>query len=126
MAFSIPINLVLELASQLEQGIVPQRPLLGVTVIDIKNILSSESLMNQYNLPEGITYGMYIQSVVAGGVAEAAGVLAGDILLEFDGIEVRYSYNLRAALGEVIIGSGEEVVLKVYRNGQIVTLKAVF
>ena len=126
MAFSIPINLVLELASQLEQGIVPQRPLLGVTVIDIKNILSSESLMNQYNLPEGITYGMYIQSVVAGGVAEAAGVLAGDILLEFDGIKVRYSYNLRAALGEVIIGSGEEVVLKVYRNGQIVTLKAVF
>lgn len=126
MSFSIPINLVLELASQLEKGIVPQRPLLGVTVIDVKNIMSSESLMNQYNLPEGITFGMYIQSVVAGGVAEAAGVLPGDILLEFDGIEVRYSYNLRAALGEVIIGSGEEVILKVYRNGEIVTLKAVF
>ena len=41
-------------------------------------------------------------------------------------VEVRYSYNLRAALGEVIIGSGEEVILKVYRNGEIVTLKAVF
>ena len=85
-----------------------------------------EWTLDTSNLPEGITFGMYIQSVVAGGVAEAAGVSPGDILLECDGIEVRYSYNLRAALGEVIIGSGEEVILKVYRNGEIVTLKAVF
>ena len=40
LSFAIPSNFVLNIASQLEQGKAPKRPLLGVTVITIKDIIN--------------------------------------------------------------------------------------
>ena len=125
MSFAIPINLVMNLVSQLELGIVPKRPLLGVTVVTVKDIINKE-LTNDYQIPSEYNYGVYIVEVTTGGVASVAGVNPGDVILEFNGIKLFYSYELRAALNEIIIGSGEEVVLTVYREGKIIELKAVF
>lgn len=122
MGFAIPSNLVLELIELLEQGIQPVRPLLGVTVTSVKDIRNSASLQAQYTVPDGITYGMYITEVIAGGLGYKAGIKTGDILLEFNNIQIHQSYQLRAELGKLIIGSDQKVEIKVYRDGKVVAL----
>ena len=124
MAFSIPINTVINLVSMLEQGIVPTRPLLGVSIIMVKDIINNGT--TGVTIPNDVKYGAYVAEVTTGGVASKAGVQVGDIILEFNGIKIYYSYEIRAALNDVIIGSGDDVILTVYRNGEIIELKAVF
>ena len=126
MGFSIPSNTALELINFLEEGKVPQRPLLGIEAIEVKTIIVSESLLYDYPVPEGITYGIYVVTVSSGGVASAAGMRPGDILLSINGVELFYTYMLRAELGKIIIGSGETVELVVLRNNERVTLNARF
>lgn len=132
MSFAIPTNLALEIVEMLEKGIKPERPLLGVSIIDILTYYQQKSYYAQNypelleNVPDGLEYGFYINEVNAGGVAEAAGVQVGDILIEFNGVPTKYSYNIRAELGKFIIGSGQTAELKVLRNGEEVTLSVTF
>lgn len=130
MSFAIPSNLVMDIVGMLENGIKPERPLLGVEILDLKNYYQNvDYYQQQYpglKVPEGLEYGFYVNNVTQGGVANKAGVLAGDIIIEFDGDPIRYSYQLRAKLGEFIIGSGEQTTIKVLRNGEEVTLTVTF
>ena len=126
MCFAIPSNLTMELCDQLAQGIVPERPVFKISVLTVVDILKNDYLLSTYPIPEGITYGIYIAEVDEGGVGDKCGMKAGDIIVSFDGKKITYSYELRAAMGEVIIGSGEEINVVVYRDGQYITLKAVF
>ena len=126
MAFSIPINIVLDLASQLEQGIIPQRPVLGISAMYVKDIINSDYYSSIYYIPEWLDYGAYITELVDGSVASIGGLLIGDILLTFDNEKITYSYLLRAKLGECVIGSNQEVEITVLRNNEIITLKVVF
>ena len=126
MAFSIPINIVLDLASQLEQGIIPQRPVLGISAMYVKDIINSDYYSSIYYIPEWLDYGAYITELVDGSVASIGGLFIGDILLTFDNEKITYSYLLRAKLGECVIGSNQEVEITVLRNNEIITLKVVF
>lgn len=126
MGFAIPSNLALELIQMLEKGIVPERPLLNVSVYEVKDILASDTLMEECNVPEGLNYGIYVSVVDKGGVAYKAGIKAHDIILSFGGVKLNFSYELRAALNKCIIGSNEEVEIIILRNGEEITLKAVF
>ena len=126
MCFAIPSNLTMELCDQLAQGIVPERPVFKISVLTVVDILKNDYLLSTYPIPEGITYGIYIAEVDEGGVGDKCGMKAGDIIVSFDGKKITYSYELRAAMGEVIIGSGEEINVVVYRDGEYITLKAVF
>lgn len=125
MGFAIPINLAIELASVLEQGIQPQRPKLGITVIAVRDVLSSAELQSEYPIPAGVTYGMYVAEVSSGGLGYRAGIKSGDILIEFNGVKIYNSAELRAEIGKIIIGSGETKELKVYRDNGIVSLSFV-
>lgn len=130
MGFAVPSNLVLNIAGLLEQGIRPQRAIIGVTVVSVKNILMDTeyyALPSTYNyvLPAGITYGMVVFEVNPG-VALQAGVQPHDIILEFNGLDTNFSYELRSEISKFMLGSGESAELKVYRNGSIVTLTIVF
>ena len=126
MGFAIPSNLIKELIEILETGVQPNRPILGVTIISISDILISDYQQSLINIPEGITYGMYINEVTAGGLADIAGMKPGDILLKVDGNELRYSYVLRAQLGKMIYGSGDSFDFTVYRDGKEIVLTVVF
>ena len=130
MAFAIPINLVMEIVSQLEVGKRPQRALLGVQILDVSGYWQDpEYYKQQYpgiKIPEHIRYGFYVNVVDKGGVAEKAKVQVGDILLEFNNVEIRYSYQVRAELGKFLIGSGQIAEMKVYRNGEVITLYCEF
>lgn len=130
MSFAIPINLVMEIVSQLEQGIRPQRALLGVQILDITGYWQDPEYYKQLYpgiyIPDHIKYGFYVNVVDKGGVAEKAKVQVGDILLEFNNVEIRYSYQVRAELGKFLIGSGQIAEMKVYRNGEVITLYCEF
>ncbi len=126
MGFAIPSNLVLDIVSMLEQGIHPQRALLGVTAIEVRTILSDESYMQEYPIPEGINYGIYVDSITSGGVAEKAGVQPKDIILSINGVEIWHTYMLRAELSKFIINSGQKCDIIVCRNGQFITLTVEF
>ena len=130
MAFAIPINTVMEIVKQLEVGYRPQRATLGVQILDISAYWQSPDIYQEeypgINIPEHIRYGFYINVVDKGGVADKAKVKVGDIMLEFNHVEIRYSYQVRAELGKFLIGSGQIAEIKVYRNGEIITLYCEF
>ena len=130
MSFAIPINLVMEIVKQLEVGVRPQRATLGVQILDITGYWQNPEAYNkQYpgiKIPEHIRHGFYVNVVDKGGVAEKAKVQIGDIILEFNNVEIRYSYQVRAELGKFLIGSGQIAEIKVYRNGKVITLYCEF
>lgn len=126
MAFAIPSNLVLDLIESLEKGVVPNRPVLNISGTEVKTILADSTLQSTYNVPESINYGFYVSEVNNPGVGYTAGIKVNDIILEIDDQIINYSYELRIMINEHIVGAGDEMIIKVYRDGKIVTLKAVF
>lgn len=126
MGFAIPSNLALELIQMLERGIIPERPLLNVSVYEVKDILANDALIKECNVPEGLNYGIYVSVVDKGGVAYKAGIKEHDIILKFAGVKLNFSYELRAALNKCIIGSNEEVEIIILRDGEEIIIKAVF
>ena len=128
LSFAMPINLVKSLIPMLESGQPIKRPILGVSIMDVRTILSDEAYyaLAGYVVPEGIDYGFYVAEVTEGGVAHAAKIEVGDIIVKFNDVDVFYSYQLRAQLGNFIIDSGQTTTIVVYRGDQYVTLEVTF
>lgn len=124
MGFSVPSNVIVSLLPYLEKGERPVRAKIGVTVIAVKDVIASGS--DEYEIPEEITTGIFVSDVTPGGVGEKGGILPNDIILTFNGTDVTNSLILRAELGQIIVGSNQEIIVEVYRNGEIVTLKLIF
>lgn len=130
MSFAIPINLVMDIVSQLEKGVVPKRPILGVNILDL--ILFSEDpdyykyLYPDVNIPDGVKYGFYVTGVTINSVADKAGIQMGDIIVGFNGINLKYSYQLRLELGKFLIGSNQMAEINIIRNGEHIVLYVVF
>ena len=119
MGFSIPSNTIVELLPYLENGKVPQRAKIGITVIAVHDLLQTDykNADYKYIIPEGLKTGLYITDVTNG--SPAFGILQkDDILLEFNGVVLRKSIQLRAELGEIIVGSNQIIKVKVLRNGK--------
>lgn len=128
MGFSIPSNEILGILNYLERGEVPTRATIGVTVIAIRDVLkvSSEYLDYDYIIPSNVKTGLYVTAVVAGSVAEKGGLLADDIIVSFNGVNLVESLQLRAELNKIVVGSGEEILVKVIRDGKEIEVKLVF
>ena len=127
MGFSIPSNTLIELLPYLEKEKTPVRAKIGITVAAVIDLLQSnyESADYKYVIPEEIKTGLYITQVTEGSVS--AGILQkDDILLEFNGIVLRKSIQLRAELGSIIVGSDTIIPVVVYRNGKEVKLNLKF
>lgn len=118
ICFAIPTSLTMDIVSLLEQGIRPKRVTLGVEVVSVKDILANPYYYPHVNIPEGLTYGFYINKVNTGGLADQAGILPNDILIEYNGKKMRKSSELRAEINRYVIGSGETVEVVVIRNHQ--------
>ena len=59
--------------------------------------------------------GVYIEGVMKGYPAQKAGLKQGDIIVEFDGVEVKTPYELLAQILRHNVG--DVIQLKVYRGG---------
>ena len=128
MGFSIPTRTIAELIPYLEAGDAPQRATIGIQVIAVRDLLAADLSESEYNyiIPTGITKGLYINDVTSGSVAEKGGILADDILLVFNGVELKTSLELRGELNKILVGANTNVEVVVCRNGQNITLTLVF
>lgn len=125
MGFAIPINIIKDLIEPLEEGKQIVRPILGVSAIEVKTIIVSEYYKSQYPVDDEITFGIYIVEV-GEGAAKEAGVQVNDILISINGMNIYYTYILRAELGKFVIDSGDTCEIVVYRNGEYITLTVTF
>lgn len=108
MGFSIPINTVQEIISELMDKGYVARPYLGVSVFDPQTAA-------RYGYQLNIDKGVYVFQITAGGPSAKAGLSRGDIILKIDGAEVNSVSDLRAKVGEHKVGDTVDVVID--RNG---------
>ena len=124
MGFSIPSNVVKNLIPVLETGEKPKRATLGVSAIEVKNILLDPK--SEYIIPEGINFGLYVVGVVEGSPAALGGIMEGDIITSFNDVELTSIVLLRGELNQIILGENMEIEVVVYRNDEYLNLNLVF
>ena len=118
MGFAIPIEDAIDFANKIINGEDITRPTIGVSMLDI-----SSTGLAYYNIsvPDNVTNGVVIMSVSKGSAAEEGGLKKGDVILEIDNVKVTSSALLKYELYRHNIG--DEITLKINRNGFEKTLK---
>jgi len=116
IGFAIPIN---EVKGTIDQIIKEGRvvyPGIGVRVADVTAETREE-------LRVEVDYGAYVAQVNVGGPGDKAGIEAGDVILEINGIKVKDSDSLIAEIQRHKVG--DKVTLLVARGGEKAQLRKV-
>ena len=116
VSFAIPINIVKNVAEQLKANGSVQRGWLGVEMYPPFNDDADLAKSLGLDRPEGAL----LARVIEGSPAEDAGLLADDVLVEFDGIKIKRYSDLPPLVG--VISPGADVKVKVIRAGKSKTL----
>ncbi|HDR67866.1 MAG TPA: Do family serine endopeptidase [Bacteroidaceae bacterium] len=107
--FAIPSNIVSKVVEDLiEYGMV-QRGYLGLMIRDVNGNLAKEKDLK-------VTEGVYVDSIAVNSAAGDAGVRAGDVIQEVNGVLTKSTGTLLEIIGRH--RPGDEVRLKVNRNGK--------
>jgi serine protease Do len=109
LSFAIPIDVAMDVSTQLKSAGRVQRGRIGVVIQEV-----SKELADSFGL--GKPTGALVNGVEKGGPAEKAGVETGDIILRFDGKQVVASSDLPRIVGSTKPGS--KVPMQVWRKGQ--------
>ena len=114
IGFAIPIEMAKEVLPQLKERGQVTRGWLGVAIQPITPDLGKKFSLKQAN-------GALISDVMEGSPAEQAGLKQGDVIVAFDGKNVKSSTDLP----HIVAGTpvGKEVPVKVVRDGVEVTLQ---
>lgn len=112
LGFAIPVDLVKSVAQQIITAGRVEHALLGVTIQTGVAVSGDDAYM-----------GAQVVEVVAGGAAEEAGLLPGDVVVGIDGHAVTSGPALTGFVRRYT--AGQEVTLEVLRNGQEVSTQAV-
>lgn len=115
LGFAIPTSIAVPVIDNLLQyGYVKDRPVIGITGMDI-----SESIANYYDLPQGVL----IKKVTPGSGAQQGGLLEGDIIVKVEGKIVRNMAELNQQKDQ--FKSGDTITLTIYRDGKTIEKKVV-
>ena len=114
MGFAIPSNEVVSIIKQLEENGKITRPALGISMVNLSSV--NTRVVQQLNLPSGVTGGVVIAEVDSKGSAKAAGLQPYDVIVEMDGQKIQGIQNLRKVLYSHKVGDKMEITY--YRNGQ--------
>ena len=116
LAFAIPINVAVDVAKQIMEKGEVARGYLGVRMSEVDSDLADALGMKK-------PYGALINDVEKGESADNAGLLPGDVIIEFDNKEIKFSSDLPHVVGQIqpetkakakIIRDGEEIELKFF------------
>jgi serine protease Do len=112
IGFAIPINIAKELLPQLKKGKIV-RGWLGIMIQDI-----TPELAKSFGIKN--TKGVLISGIVKGSPAEKAGLLRGDVILQFNGKEIESAHKL----SELAAVTPPDTVVKIdiLRNGKEETI----
>lgn len=110
VSFAIPVNDTVPIYKELiEKGKI-SRPFVGISGIDLDEATAVRN---------GLTKGIYVDSVVSGSGAEDAGIMAGDVIVSFDGKDVSTMDELNAIKNTKNIG--DKIEIKLYRKSELKT-----
>lgn len=114
MGFANPVNEVVNILSQIKEDGKVSRPMIGISAISMEDLILRSQFYN-LETPD-IAYGVYVNEVVENSPAEAAGILAGDVIIEIDNQEIRDFKSFRRNLYQ--FKSGDSLSITVFRNNQ--------
>jgi serine protease Do len=113
IGFAIPTNLVKELLPNLKDNGKVVRGYLGVTIQKITPEIAESLGMKQSS-------GALVADVAKAGPAERAGIKTGDVIVKFNGKEIKDSGELPLLAART--APGKQAQLKILRNGKELTL----
>ncbi len=116
IGFSIPSNMAKTIVMQLKDFGHPRRGWLGVRIQQV-----TPELADSVGLKD--TSGAMVAGVTDGGPAEKSKIRGGDIILKFDGQDVKDMHALPRIVAETDVGKQVKVVL--WRDGKEVAIDAV-
>ena len=108
LSFAIPIDLAMEIQSQLRASGKVSRGRIGVVIQEV-----TKELAESFGLAKAA--GALVNAVEKGGPADKAGLEPGDVILKFDGKGVGQSGDLPRIVGATRPGS--KVTVQVWRKG---------
>ena len=114
LSFAIPVSVVRNVVEQLKSDGKVTRGWLGVTIQDVdKNLADSFGL----DRPRGAL----ISQIAEGGPADKAGLVPGDVILQFDGNDIPTSSDLPHVVG--LIAPSTRVPVEIMREGKAKTVR---
>ena len=113
VSFAIPANLVMSVVEQLKADGHVSRAWLGVIIQDVNNDLAESFGLER-------PAGALVSRVLPDSPAEKSGLVAGDIILEFNGEVIEHSSELPYRVG--VMKAGDKVKTLIYRAGKQKTL----
>jgi serine protease Do len=123
IGFAIPIDDIVAIIESVKLHGRIVRPFLGVRYVLLDEAAAKELQIDVEGgalLTGNEEKGEF--SVIPGSPAEEAGLKTGDVILEVDGKEVTVDAPLQNLIAKK--SPGDEVELKVWRSGEVITLKA--
>lgn len=121
IGLAIPINLAIPIIEQLETTGTVNRPTMGVTLLDL-NSVPAQQQRDVLRLPQDVTEGVVITSVVPNSPAQLAGVKKYDTIVEMDGVKIEDMVTLRKHLYNSK-RVGDTMIMKVYRDGKLLEIE---
>ena len=113
LAFAIPINVAIDVADQIINSGEVSRGYLGVRMSEVDSDLADALGMKK-------PYGALINDVEEGESADMAGLVPGDVIIEFDKKEIKFSSDLPHVVGQIKPDSRASA--KVIRDGKQISL----
>jgi len=107
MGFAINSDTVKRIVSKLETGESISNPYLGISVLTTYN----QTVADQYNYPE---VGAWVAEVVEDSPGKSAGLIEGDIIYNFNNVDISDFSDLRSEL--IKYSAGDVILLKIYRT----------
>lgn len=114
--FAIPVNLAKKILDDFQKFGSVQRGFLGIQIGEVDAELAEKKGLKS-------TQGVYVDKVVDGGAAQAAGVKEGDVIIKLDNVAVNASSELQEQVGRH--RPGDKIAISLVRNGVEKTLTAV-
>ncbi|ETV92562.1 hypothetical protein H310_13225 [Aphanomyces invadans] len=111
ISFAIPIDGGMEVIDQLRKHRTVARPYVGMQMVQFTRAVLPEIAKLYPTLSQGVV----VRSVARGSPAEAAGILPGDVIIEFAGSKVASIKDVLSALG---FNVGRKMCMKVLRDGK--------
>ncbi|MEP5763046.1 MAG: DegQ family serine endoprotease [Halieaceae bacterium] len=114
LSFAIPVSVVINVTEQLKESGQVARGWLGVTIQDVDKVLAESLGLDR---PKGAL----IVELQPGGPADEGGLQPGDVIVRFNGSDIRTSSDLPHVVG--LVRPGADARVELVRDGRRKTLK---
>jgi serine protease Do len=102
--FAVPTNIMVKVVDDLMKYGKVQRAFLGIMIRNVNSTLADEKDLD-------VMSGVYVDSLMEGGAAKAAGIREGDVIQSVDGRSVKTVPQLQETIGRKRPGDKVEVVI---------------